>query len=578
MRLSLITYTTAYICFAVLITVSVYFFSYRASLTQLEQTGTVRLEQARDRLLGQLSDYRQLVNIMSRHPRVKTTLSAQQSNDELNSFLLNNTLLYGADDIILLDKEAKFFTHSTPNKTKEILQNNFLKGPHIKAALNGRLGFFHSLENASNRRKFYFARSILNDNTGVLGIVVVEIDVSALEFEWRIDEEALVFFDNQGVAFLSNRPSTILLVDQPNNTKRINSEPKRPFFSYAIANFLDFQIWNFDDQSILPEKALVVSRYIPQIDMNARVFLSTKQARYSVMLQTGLVASLLSLIGLGLWVFYQRRVQLAELLAIEEAANIQLEKRVEKRTSELRSTQHQLVQASKLSALGQLSAGISHELNQPLAAIKNFSESGGKLIGLNRIKDAQQNFDHIIQQIDRITRMIKSLRAFARKEKETIEPVDLQKVISASLNLLDQSLNTNNVTIEKETFDLPIMVLGGEVRLQQVVINLITNAIDALSNQKDKRIKIFTKNTSGSIHLYIQDNGPGIKDTTRIFEPFYSTKEIGSSKGLGLGMSISYGIIGSFGGNIECKNLDDGGAEFIVTLRSEEKETMESVS
>ncbi len=268
-----------------------------------------------------------------------------------------------------------------------------------------------------------------------------------------------------------------------------------------------------------------------------------------------------------MWVLHQRRQRLTELLAIEEAANLMLEARVEERTKQLHNTQHQLIQAGKLTAMGQMSAGISHELNQPLAAIHNFADSGGKLIERGRVGDAQENFKLINQQIDRISRIIRSLRAFARKEKETVEPVDLCTVILESINLTKARCDQENIKITLNGAVNPIFVMGGHVRLQQVVINIITNAIDALSKQTDKRIDIILTKHIAHVRLVIHDNGPGFDKDARVFEPFYSTKEVGASKGMGLGLSISYGIIGSFGGNIKCQNHPSGGAEFTVTLK-----------
>ena len=171
----------------------------------------------------------------------------------------------------------------------------------------------------------------------------------------------------------------------------------------------------------------------------------------------------------------------------------------------------------------------------------------------------------------RISRIIRSLRAFARKEKETIEPVDLQSVVSESVNLAAVRCEHEGVIITgsgtKSDHERPILVMGGHVRLQQVVINLITNAIDAMAGQTEKAINIDLVQTPGEVCLIIRDNGPGFDDATRVFEPFYSTKEIGASKGVGLGLSISYGIIGSFGGDIKCWNHPKGGAEFTVSLK-----------
>ena len=575
MDFSRLKYIVAYLCAAVLISGAVYVFSYRANLNQLSQTGSVRIEQARDRLLGQLASFRQLPNFLANHPQVKSVVSSGTTSDKANEFLLDTALLSGADNIFLLDGSGTVIATSNFNGIHSFIGNNYTTSPHVMAATNGRLGFYHALESSDDSRDFYFARGIALPDAPHAGVVVVQVDVAALEFEWRVDEEVLAFFDNAGVAFVTNRQSLGLLQEtndksSDNSTGRYSQHNLEPFFKHSKTEFFGHDIWNFEGKKEVPAQALIISRFVPQIEMTARVFLSTANAKSAARLQALLVAAVLALIGLGMWALAQRRQRLADLLEIEEAANAKLEARVEKRTEQLRNTQHQLIQAGKLTALGQMSAGISHELNQPLAAIQNFAESGEKLIERGRNNDARENFNLITKQIDRMSRIIRSLRAFARKEKETIEPIDLHSVIVESITLAAARCEKEGVSIIHNGPSTPVFVMGGHVRLQQVVINLITNAIDAMSDQVKKTIEISQSSTLDDVQLTIHDNGPGFEDASRVFEPFYSTKKIGASKGMGLGLSISYGIVGSFGGDIKCRNHPSGGAEFTVILKSAE--------
>lgn len=573
MKFSHLKYVFVYILCAVLIFGTVYTFSYRNNLNQLNQTGSVRIEQAHDRILGQLASFRQLPNFLAKHPFVIAAINGNDPANQTNEFLLNTALISGATNIFILNKAGLAIASSNFTQSHNYIGNDYTLSPHVQAALNRRLGFFHALEPNETRRYFYYARSIIDNNAQHAGVVIIQIDVAALEFEWRVDEEILAFFDSDGVAFVTNRQSLSLLRDVPDqnaptDTRHYAKQSLRPFFKHEKTNLYGHNIWNFKSDIIMPPQALIITRPIPQIGMTARIFLSTKSAKTDAGLLALLIAALLALIGVVFWVLFQRRQRLADLLAIEEEANATLEARVEKRTKQLRNTQHQLVQAGKLTALGQMSAGISHELNQPLAAIQNFAESGGKFIDRGREEDARNNFTLITQQIDRMSRIIRSLRAFARKEKETIEPVDLQIVIAESLNLASAQYTRESVEIRRSGLESPVFVMGGHIRLQQVIINLITNAIDAMVLQTSKVIQINLSHHNNDVHLTIRDNGSGFEDATRVFEPFYSTKEIGASKGMGLGLSISYGIIGTFGGDIICQNAQNGGAEFTVILKS----------
>ena len=233
-----------------------------------------------------------------------------------------------------------------------------------------------------------------------------------------------------------------------------------PFLNTQKHQILGHTLWQFRNTDELPAQALIISKFIPQIEMTARIFMDTQDAKAAARVQALLVAAILAVVGLGMWVLLQRRQRLADLLAIKETANAKLEARVETRTAQLRNTQHQLIQAGKLTAMGQMSAGISHELNQPLAAIQNFAESGNKLIDRGRNDDARENFKLIIQQIDRMSRIIRSLRAFARKEKETVEPVDLQSIINESINLATVRCQQENVTVIRHGLQNPSVCNG----------------------------------------------------------------------------------------------------------------------
>ncbi len=552
-------YFIAYGVFALAIVLGTYTLSYRSGLQQLHQTGQIRIEQSRDRLLGQLSAFRQLPNILAKHPTVQDMLNGSNVPEDINGFLLNTALVSGADDILILDTRAQAIATSNFYENDSFIGKSFANTGYVNAALNGRLGYSYDVR-GDQSRKFVFARGVLDEGGTSAGMVVVYVDIAALEFEWRIDDEVIAFFDKSDVAIVTNRPSLAL--------RDISAAQDAP----NIAQVFGHTIARFERGETLPSEALILERYIPQINMTARAFLNTADTKYRALLQASLIALLLALIGLALWALSQRRQRLAELLAIEERANATLEARVEKRTQQLRNTQKQLVEAGKLTALGQMSAGISHELNQPLATMQNFAENGARLIELDRKDEAKNNFEHIKGQVDRMSRIIKSLRAFARKEKETVEAIDLQKVIAESLALSANRCQIEGIDLQVTGIKEPLFVMGGHVRLQQVVINMLTNGIDAMVDQSHKRILLDVSKTSDQVHLSIRDTGAGLIDPERVFEPFYSTKEAGSSKGMGLGLSISYGIVGSFGGDIQCCNHPEGGAEFTIILRPAEGE------
>ena len=565
-------YAILYIILSSIIVTGVYFYSLQLGLDRLSETAKVRIDQSSNRLLEQLASFKQLPNLLARNPKIIEAFEANSDIKSIDELLQSTVFLSGSEQILIIDKTGKVISSSKLISGKSIEKNINPDVPYVQAALNGRLGYFYAVDKQTLARTIFIARGIYTSSLSPQGVVIIKVDVPTLEYQWNVDDISLAFFDANNVAFITNRPSMALrrigALDKPFlETKHYEKTQISKFFDYKKSMLLNHTIYKFFNTEELPKEALILSKYIPRLEMTTQVFMATQETKFSARVQAGLTAAIFFALGSGLWSLWLRRQRLIDKLAIEEAANAKLEARVEKRTAQLKKTQFQLVQAGKLKALGEISAGISHELNQPLAAMQNFSENGAKMLDLNKIEDARINFDLIGTQINRITRIIKSLRAFARKEKETIEVIDLQEVIKETLSLSKSRIDFEKVNIEWHPEDKEIMVMGGHVRLQQVVINLLTNAIDSMQNKKNKKIFIKILESGSDVIMSVRDTGDGLIDPERVFEPFYSTKEVGASKGMGLGLSISYGIVGSFGGEMSCSNHKSGGAEFSIKLR-----------
>jgi two-component system C4-dicarboxylate transport sensor histidine kinase DctB len=249
--------------------------------------------------------------------------------------------------------------------------------------------------------------------------------------------------------------------------------------------------------------------------------------------------------------------------------NAQLRREVAEREeaeAALKRAQADLVRAGKLTALGQMSAGISHELNQPLMAIQSFAENARQFIDRGQTEVAAGNLARISDLARRMGRIIRNLRAFARQESEPAARVDIVKTLEAAVELTQARLGRDGITLNWTPPEDQIWVRGGEVRLSQVFVNLVTNAADAMIGSESPEITIRIRQVERSVTVDVLDTGPGIDDPEKIFDPFYSTKEVGASEGMGLGLSISYGMVQSFGGDIHGRNRAEGGAVFTVTL------------
>jgi PAS domain S-box-containing protein len=229
---------------------------------------------------------------------------------------------------------------------------------------------------------------------------------------------------------------------------------------------------------------------------------------------------------------------------------------------DLRRTQEQLLQSEKMSAVGQLIAGVAHELNNPLTAILGYAQ----LLESEGLGDRAADFVRkLFKQAQRTHRVVQNLLSFARQRTPQKQEVDLRRIVDETLALRDYDLKVNNILLQRETSVEVPAVTADPHQLEQVFLNIINNAVDAiLEGGKGGRLKVRIQSTDGQVRIEFLDSGVGIKDPNRIFDPFYTTKTVG--KGTGLGLSICYGIIKEHGGDITAHNRPEGGAVVEVRL------------
>jgi two-component system C4-dicarboxylate transport sensor histidine kinase DctB len=206
---------------------------------------------------------------------------------------------------------------------------------------------------------------------------------------------------------------------------------------------------------------------------------------------------------------------------------------------------------------------VSHELNQPLAAMKTYLAGARLLLHRKRPEEALTSFLRIDDLIERMGAITKQLKSYARKGADTFSPVDTRAAVSSALSMMEPQLKSRDITIESILPDDPVMIFGDRMRLEQVIINLLRNALDATKGILKPEIEIML--TSGdSVNLTVRDNGQGIENLDELFEPFYTTKQPGD--GVGLGLAISSGIVNDLGGRLTARNAMGGGAVFEVQL------------
>jgi len=248
-----------------------------------------------------------------------------------------------------------------------------------------------------------------------------------------------------------------------------------------------------------------------------------------------------------------------------EEANIKLRIEVQER----KKVQNELVQAGKMAALGQMSTGIAHELNQPLSAIRHYLHNARLLLERGETATHQQNLAKVVELTERMAKMINHLKTFARWPANKLSPVDLSVSIEQALILFAGRIKQEKIAVKKSYPSAGLKVLAEDIRLEQVLVNIIGNAVDAVSEKgvTNKQISIEVIEREEELSIGIIDSGAGISadELELIFDPFYTTKEVG--KGLGLGLSISYNIIKDFGGHIDASTESTGGTRFSITLK-----------
>lgn len=530
-------------------------------------------------LLGTLRRYEVLPQILGDLPGVRAALHEPDDPatlDGANRLLARTRAQTGADVIYLMNNRGVTLAASNWDKPDSFIAGNFAFRPYFREALAGRLGRFFGLGTTSGKRGYYFAYPVREGEHNI-GALVVKVDLDHTETLWGNTPEQLLVTDTNGVVILTSRPDWRFHASRPlDRVEQSAIAANQPYPTQAPpALDLDPSAWIMQSR-VLEETGWTVNILAPRI-------LLDRPVRSAV--AVGATALLVLLLLLGL--LMQRRRHYLERIALDTRAKAELEQRVTERThdlellnsrlkqevlereqaqQELVRAQDELVQAGKLSALGTMSASISHELNQPLAAIRSYAENASTLLDHQRSDDARANLGLIRELTERMASIIAHLRAFARRDRHAPERVALQPALDDALSLLAKRRRAMDVELIRDVPDATLWVQAGETRLRQVLGNLLANALDAMIEKAPpRRLWISVRCEGEQLELYLRDNGPGFsaESLARAREPFFTTKT--SAQGLGLGLAICESLMRALGGELLLGNHPEGGA--LITLR-----------
>ncbi|WGH80391.1 ATP-binding protein [Jannaschia sp. GRR-S6-38] len=523
----------------------------RAELRQSLYAGAILSELQRNSVVPLL---------LARDPTLIAALNARDysaSSQRLISYVDE----IGAASIRLLDMDGRVVA-ATDRKE---LGTDYGATPFFTEAVDTTDTVFTLAPNEAGIFEASFSRTV-QDGPRQLGVLQVEVDLAQFESRWRGTTAAVAVTDAGGSVILSTEPRWRgKPLSEALEATSVPSALQRALAS-AGAFGPDIEEGFFTGASLMQLETRVPFRGWRLVS-----FTSYESVRERV---NGVLALIIMgfalLLALGFYLL-NRRSQLRSLLFQRESVelrrlNDRLTREVAERKrvqEELKETEQSLAQSSKLAALGEMSAAVSHELNQPLAAMKTYLAGARLLLQRRRADEALSSFQRIDDLIERMGAITRQLKSYARKGGEAFERVDVRDAVSSALTLMEPQLRQEKVRLSQHLPDHPAPVLADRLRLEQVIINLVRNALDAMKGQTSRELDILLT-VGDEVVLAVRDTGHGLDDPDQLFEPFFTTKKPG--EGVGLGLAISSGIVADLGGRLTARNGQSGGAVFEVRL------------
>ena len=540
-------------------------------------------------LRAELERHAAVPMVIARGAEVASLLASPTPDrvDRMNRNLESFARTLGASALYVMAPDGTTIAASNWNSVASFVGQNFAYRPYFRSALERGEGHHFALGTTSLVPGYYTAQRVevppgaeglaesrAENRTAAppLGVVVLKVGFQKLEQAWSHAQEKLLVTDRDGMVFITNVEGwryNALPQRLPVTLPQVAEPPSEgvPTLPWAFGGASDRIALREDG---VERRFLLQSAAVPGGDWTIHSLTSLEPASTRAQQAGLLAAAAVALAALVGYVLAQRRLALVERLGIQEEARAELERRVADATAELRAAENELTQAVKLAALGQMSAGIAHEINQPLAAIRSFADNAVVLLERGRPDAVRDNLEEIADLTDRMASITRQLKGFARRASGTLGPVSVQAAVGQALALLESRLRRDDVAVDADLPADPVWVMGEDVRLQQVLVNLIGNAADAMRTVPRRTLGIALALEGEDALLTVRDVGTGIAeaDLPRIFVPFFTTKEAGD--GLGLGLSISHGIVEDFGGALTAANHPDGGAVFTIRLKRTE--------
>lgn len=574
-----------------------YHISDRAGIRALAENGERQLELNARAVESEINKYTYLPSLLELEGNVSRLLLAPTAyrRHHVNMYLQGLNQRSGSLAIYVLDPDGRVIATSNWDEADSYLGEDLSFRAYYQDAIEGRPGRFYGIGSTTGEPGYYLAHG-LREGKRIIGVAVVKVRLDALEERWQRALLEAYVSDENGIIILASDPMVRLKSVRPLDDA--TKERLARSLQYHWAALEELQLFNRSpvDEGIeqvsfatagTPANYLLQTRRLEDTPWHLTLLSPLQEQRSAAMSHAMLAAAAAALLAFLLIAWNERRKVIATRLAAREAlqaANDELERKIAERTADLQASnqrlqaevrerqqaettlrlaQDELVQAGKLAVIGQMSTSIAHELNQPLAALRTLSANAVRFLQRGALDVASSNLQNIAELVDRMGKITASLRAFARRSGDQGE-ASLQQAVDAALLLLRPRLQRTRVQIHHAFTETRLNI--EQIRLEQILVNLISNALDALQPQADRQIWLSGASEAEHYQLEVRDNGPGITPEIRahLFEPFFTTKP--GEQGLGLGLTLSASLAAAAGGSLSVRDPEEGGTAFVLTL------------
>lgn len=498
--------------------------------------------------------------LLSRDTQLITALNSEDFTGT-SQRLISYADEIGAKSIVLLDMLGRVVATSDRRELGTVMRDN----PLFVETLRAPGTLFTTTGVGEGQLGFTYSRKMLSQKENI-GVILVEVDLDQLFDRWA-GRSATVFVTNsQGVIILSTENQFRHLTVE----EALASQPPPSTVELAWRATGD---WSQElvDTYIAGRPLLRIDQKIAFQGWRLTYLASFDEVRARVNAVLALELMVLAILtALGFYMLSRRANRRSFLFQAESRDLRALNRRLQEEIAErerveknLEVAEQSLAQSSKLAALGEMSAAVSHELNQPLAAMRTYLAGAKLLLQRKRPTEAMSSFQRIDDLIERMGAITRQLKSYAHKGSDDMVPLDMRECVKNALSMMSPQLSQMQVQITQTLPPDPVEVSGDMVRVEQVIVNLLRNALDAMKGQDNRNLDILL--TGGEMaKLSVRDNGSGIANLDELFEPFYTTKKPGD--GVGLGLAISSGIAKDLGGRLLARNGRESGAVFEFLL------------